>query len=289
MPDAGHGFIGQQSRRDKPPIFVTGVWKSGNHLIYSALNQLGVEGPFNGFAAHLVFGRWKAAKRVLRGAWPGVEAIDIGLETEARVRTAYLRHELRRLRGKIIGGHAAYSDALFVLLAQENARIIVIRRDPRDILVSFADWIGGRPDYFLHRDFADLSREARIERLLRGGAGNGYRLRPFAETLALAQPWLTAGDAVLCIAFEDIIGPNGGGSRDKQEQALAAIRTHLKLPVPDNPDWIDRVYGSSLTFNKGRVQRWRELASGDLCDEINERLRSQLDLWGYAPMEECHQ
>ncbi|KFE33432.1 hypothetical protein [Thioclava atlantica] len=51
---------------------MTGIWKSGNHLVYSALNELGIEGPFNGIAAHLLFGRGKTAKRLLRGSASGI-------------------------------------------------------------------------------------------------------------------------------------------------------------------------------------------------------------------------
>jgi hypothetical protein len=262
------------------PIFVNGIWKSGNHLIYSALNELGVEGPFNGIAAHLLFGRHRVMKRLIRGSTRG---IDIGLETEACVRAGYIRRTLRRLRGRIVGGHAAYSPELIALIREERARIIVVRRDPRDVLVSFADWIQNRPDYFMHPAFAGLSREMRVARLLRGGVGPGYQLRPFGEVLTRAEHWLTGGDDVLTVAFEDLIGPQGGGTRSRQNAALTEICLHLEHALPNQPEVLDRIYGGSLTFYKGRTERWRELDSTDLQAEIAESLAVHLPRWGYGP------
>lgn len=264
------------------PVFVTGVWKSGNHLVYSALNQLGVEGPFNGIAANLLFGRGQTIKRIIRGSLPMTCGIDIGLETGARIRPGYLRKTLRRLHGRIVGGHAAYSDEFMFLLRDEGARIISIRRDPRDVLISFADWIGERPDYFMYQDFVDLNREERVVRLLRGGPGSGYTLVPFTEVLRRARPWLKVELGILPVAFEDLVGPMGGGTQSRQLAVLDALCSHLELTPPAEPEWATRIYGGSRTFNEGRVGRWRELGSNDLKDEIKERLGESLVSWGYA-------
>jgi hypothetical protein len=256
-------------------VFVNGIWKSGNHLVYSALNELGVEGPFNGIAAHLLFGRAKFAKRLLRGSWPGTKAIDVGLETEAQVRPGYLRHTLRKLEGRIVGGHAAHSEALVALLREEGARMIAIRRDPRDILVSFADWIGKRDDFFLYPDFAQLKRDERIALLLRGGEGTGYRLKPFNDVLRNAEGWLTTP--------EDLVGAKGGGSNTAQTDAVTALHAHVGGPKPLEVVKFEQIYGGSLTFNKGRAARWRELDNVLLVEEIVDRLGPHLATWGYTP------
>jgi hypothetical protein len=261
------------------PVFVTGIWKSGNHLVYSALNELGIQGPFNGIAAHLLFGRGKTIKRLLRGSASG---IDVGLETEARVRPCYIRHSLRKLRGKIIGGHAAFSPDLLALLRAESAHMIVIRRDPRDILVSFADWIRTRPDFYLHAAFAPLGREACIRLLLRGGENlaGGYRLKPFSEVLDRAEGWLDAA-GVLQVRFEDLIGARGGGSEARQAQALQSIHALVGSTKPLQSVDPDAIYGGSLTFNKGRAARWRELDDPALIEDITQTLGPRLARWGY--------
>lgn len=261
-----------------PCVFVTGIWKSGNHLVYSALNELGIEGPFNGIAAHLIYGRFSMAKRLLRGSAQG---IDIGLETEVRIRPSYIQYTVRKLRGRILGGHAAYSPELVALMRSEGARMIVIRRDPRDMLISFADWIEGRPDNYLYAEFGSLSREHRVAKLLHGDRAR--RIRPFTEVLARSEGWLSEAGDVLVINFEDLVGPKGGGTIRRQATALRQLCDHLGRAMPGDPEWIDRIYGNSLTFNQGQVQRWRELQSPELKAEIADLLAEPMRRWGYAP------
>lgn len=262
-----------------PCIFVTGIWKSGNHLAYSALNELGIPGPFNGISGHLLFGRHAWLKRLIRG---GGDTVQVGLETDVWVNRRYIAGQARRLSGRILGGHAAHTPVLEETLRGAGARMICIRRDPRDILVSFADWIGSRPDFYLHADFAGLSRDDRIAKLLRGGQGSGYRLTPFPQVLERAEGWLTAPD-VLQISFEGLIGADGGGDRAAQEAMVARLHAHVRAPKPLAEVEPDNIYGGTLTFNKGRSQRWREVENADLVAEIDTALAPYLDLWGYKP------
>ncbi len=263
-------------------VFVTGVWKSGNHLAYSALNEMGIPGPFNGIAAHLLFGRYAWAKRILRGSKGHEDAAQVGLETDAYVNRRYIGRQVRQLSGRIMGGHAAYSPELEAVLREGEARMICIRRDPRDILISFADWIGGRPDFYMHGDFAPLSREARVAFLLRGGQTAAGPLLPFAAILDRGLGWRQA-PGVLQVSFEDLVGPAGGGDAAAQTAALAAIHAHVAAPVPLSDVDASAIYGGSLTFNKGRSRRWRELDDAALVAEIETTLAPQLGPWGYAP------
>ena len=264
-----------------PCVFVTGIWKSGNHLAYSALNAMGVPGPFNGIAAHLLFGRHAWAKRIVRGPRAGNDAIQVGLETDAHVSGRYIAGQAKRLAGRIMGGHAAHSPRLEAILQQEGARMICIRRDPRDILVSFADWIGQRPDYFMHPAFASLEREARVRLLLRGGQLDVGRLHPFPVVMRRAAGWLSSA-RVLNVSFEELIGPAGGGDADSQAKALAAIHAHVNAPLPLEQVEPATIYGGSLTFNKGRSHRWRELDDPELVQEIEDVIGPHLGCWGYS-------
>ncbi|NRB18480.1 MAG: hypothetical protein HRU33_13150 [Rhodobacteraceae bacterium] len=270
----------EPSYAQNPCIFVTGVWKSGNHLAYSTLNELGIEGPFNGISAHLLFGRYRWIKRAMRQAWRSNDVVNVGLETDAFVKRSYIAASVHKLSGRILGGHAAYSPELEGVLEEAGTRMICIRRDPRDILVSFADWIGTRPDFYLHRDFANLSRNGRIVKLLRGGKGTGYHLNSFSEVLARSEGWLNSPN-VLQISFEELIGDRGGGNSSSQARTVAAIHDHVRSPKPMDTVNFEKIYGGTLTFNKGRKQRWRELESQSLITEINEVLGPQIAIYGY--------
>ncbi len=263
------------------PVFVTGIWKSGNHLVYSALNELGIDGPFNGISAHLLFGRHQWLKRFLRRPRGVGDAIQVGLEADALVSRRYIAVSAKRQSGRILGGHAAYTRELEGLLVDKGARTICIRRDPRDILVSFADWIGSRADFYMHRDFVNLSRNARIRRLLRGGEGTGYLLNPFSEVLARAEGWLNAPD-VLQVSFEGLIGIEGGGDATLQADILAKLHGHVRALKPLSDVHPENIYGGTLTFNKGRSRRWCELDDPALIREIEDELGGHLSIWGYT-------
>ena len=266
----------------QPCIFVTGIWKSGNHLAYAALNELGIAGPFNGLSGHLLFGRHAWAKRLLRAPRGAGDAVQVGLETDARVSARYVARSVRRLSGRILGGHAAFSPALDAVLRDTGAVRVCIRRDPRDILVSFADWIGSRPDFYLHPAFVHLSRNDRIARLLDGTDDAAPPINAFTTVLDRAAGWLDAS-GVLQIRFEDLVGQSGGGDRAAQRAALAALHAHVGAPRPLAAIDADRIYGGTLTFNKGRSQRWREIDDAALLARIETRLAPHLDRWGYAP------
>lgn len=68
--------------------------------------------------------------------------------------------------------------------ADEGALVIVIRRDSRGILFSFAEWIDARPAYFLHPDLSGLYRDGRMTPLLRRRLGPSDRISPFTEVQA---------------------------------------------------------------------------------------------------------
>ena len=235
-------------------IFATGIWKSGNHLVYSALNEMGVEGPFNGISAHLLFGKHQWLKNLQRRPRGPADAMQVGLETDAVVSRRYIVSEAKKLSGRIFGGHAAHSSKLVSLLRESGAPMICIRRDPRDILVSFADWIGSRPDFYMHRDFAPLSRDERIALLLNGGQGTGYVLNPFSRVLERAQGWLTE-PGVLQVSFEELIGAQGGGKSETQRAITRALHAHVDAPKPFDKVKLENIYGGTLTFNKGRTKR----------------------------------
>lgn len=266
---------------ESPCIFVTGIWKSGNHLAYAALNELGVTGPFNGISAHLVFGRHQWLKRLLRQSHGGSTAVQVGLETDAFVSRRYIAGAARKLSGRILGGHAAHSLELEATLKEAGARMICIRRDPRDILVSFADWIGSRPDFYMHRDFAQLSRDERILRLLRGGAGTGYVLNPFSEVLRRGEGWLHASD-VLQVSFEELIGTRGGGDTSAQEKTVRDLHAHVQPPKPFDEVKLEKIYGGTLTFNQGRKKRRKDIENPELVAEIEQTLAPHIQRWGYG-------
>lgn len=60
------------------------------------------------------------------------------------------------------------------------------------------------------------------------------------------------------------------------------LHAHVRAPKPLSEVKTENIYGGTLTFNKGRSQRWRELDNTDLVAEIEAALGPHLPLWGYT-------
>lgn len=159
--------------------------------------------------------------------------------------------------------------------------MMCVSRDPHDILISFADWIGERADFYMQAHYEHLSRESRVVFLLHGGTTSAGPLLPISEILARDVGWLRS-PGLLQVSFTDLIGDAGGHCDALSTSTMAELHAHVATLKP--LECIDTVaiYGGSVTFNKGRSQRGRKSESVDLVDEIAEVLSPHLATWGYA-------
>jgi hypothetical protein len=71
-------------------------------------------------------------------------------------------------------------------------------------------------------------------------------------------PWF---DDPICkvIRFEDLVGEQGGGSRELQRQTITDVAAHMRVVL--SPERVDEIAGSlfsdkSRTFRKGRIGDW---------------------------------
>ena len=130
-------------------FLVNGIWKSGNHLIYSILNSLNLDGPSIGFSSHLLNGKYSYAKKMIRSInLIKDDAIDIGLDTKCQIRASWIINKIKN-KNNIIGSHIKYTEQIDDLIIKCNTKKILIIRDPRDILLSFCDWIKREKKYYL--------------------------------------------------------------------------------------------------------------------------------------------
>jgi hypothetical protein len=67
------------------------------------------------------------------------------------------------------------------------------------------------------------------------------------------------------VRFEDLVGPQGGGSRDAQIDMLRRLARHLGASVGDEDltRIADNLFGGTFTFRKGEIGSWRQNLSAD--------------------------
>jgi len=171
-----------------------------------------------------------------------------------------------------------------------DAQNILLIRDPREVLISYAhfvtkqamkskkSWLGDKRALFL-----SLSLQDKIRYLL--DLDNPFELKIHMSQLGkrYAQSKIMAN--VLCVRFEELVGPKGGGSLMAQIGALRRIRSFidLKMSTMQLLRIADRRWGKTGTFRRGVIGRWQEDIDRNLAEEIKASVWGPLIIQlGYA-------
>jgi hypothetical protein len=182
------------------------------------------------------------------------------------------KQKLRKLLGGVRDGQfaTAHLGALRELRATLDAlgfaRILLVR-DPRDVVVSYAMWVPKVPGHHLSRAFeTDITAvDDRISAVIGGIAPTdcGPGLESIGERLRAYLPWMS-DPRCLVVRFEDLVGPAGGGDRHAQIAAVSAVGRLFERPLSDDRAatlaaeiWNAR----SRTFRRGHVGDWRQFLS----------------------------
>jgi hypothetical protein len=250
------------------------VPKSGTHLVLGIVRRLpGLVGSGRHF-------NWTdynpAGPEPCAGVVP-----DVDLD-------AFLR-DLRRVKsGQYAGGHLQWRPGCGELLTGEGFATVFVYRDPRDVLVSDLHYIMSNRLHFLHRQLTERypDDDARLMGLIEGFEADrdlGRGLVDVGQRLDGFAGWLGT-DAALGVRFEDLVGVQGGGTQDAQREALTAICAHLQrdLTAAQLDALASQLWSTgSVTFNSGRLGRWREQFTADHEQAFAKLAGNQLRLYGY--------
>lgn len=157
-------------------------------------------------------------------------------------------------------------------------------RDPRDTVVSMINFLEGRTaagygnfyefDIF-HKILKSLPTwEEKIDYALRDPAFLGRD--QFERSM-----WLLRHPDVCKVRFEDLIGPKGGGSRERQVETLGRFFDHIGSPA--DPDEVaEKIYNeNSWSFFKGRSGSWRDHFTDRNIARFDEQFGDILEQYGY--------
>jgi len=141
-------------------------------------------------------------------------------------------------------------------IKENNTRLILIKRDPRDHVCALARCLYANLDsnsllYVIDNSNLVLSYVA---------CNHSYFLEHpnlsscYQEYLSWQQyPF------VYVTSYEKLVGPKGGGSKEAQIQEVINIASHVRNPLDYNTaDQIaDRLYGGTQTFQNGKIDDWK--------------------------------
>jgi len=155
----------------------------------------------------------------------------------------------------IIHHHLAAGYELIRCDTSGKFSIVVMIRDPRDVIVSMMEWIKVIGDTPLAIEFVKLPQEIQIAEIIEhpdlnmNGIGMFSAIFDTKASLQEALKWINNPSVLLC-RFEDLVGPLGGGSRIKQLETIRSLAIHLGEDLSEQKieEISDSLFGDTFTL-----------------------------------------
>lgn len=262
-------------------VLINSLPKSGTNLVSRAFDLAGFEYGALGVSSALVMGTWQLPRQIARRSFFELNPVIIGLEVQMPVRRAWLDRRLGRVPvGGYATGHANWSIGLEHLLATHGYQIVLVIRDPRDVLLSYGHYIAATHAHFLHQTYSRRDLAARSLLTLEGGCIDGLDVAPFTTMLERIDRWI-GRPGVEVIRFEDIVGPDGGGSAERQRYVLDTL-SRLTGRCFAQERMEAELYGRSHTFRKGQIGLAAEELDPETLAQVDAVLEPMRRKWGYV-------
>ena len=159
--------------------------------------------------------------------------------------------------------HAPYSQQKELNLAQQKSRRFFLYRDPRDQVVSLTFFLKNMSVIGMNGIHARLNiplKMVEFDTLMLDfitDAPWGYTGKNIAQLYASFLPWLKVRD-ICPVKFENLIGPQGGGSAQAQLQEIRRISNWLGIRKSDQEiAHIARILFGKFTFREGKIGSWK--------------------------------
>ena len=263
-------------------ILINSLPKSGTHLLEKALMVLGGAARENGrtvleratdkigltpppFLDRRTAGRWGR----LRGYGQRDQSVHptdvpVGVFSPYFVPRSVFESWLRNRPLTSFGkAHVPFSPAAMEAFDATQTKAITILRDPRAVAASMIPYVldARNWNHYLRPFYETLTEDERVNFTIYGGYANppGLAVKSLNDAFESVLNW-DQHVGTLIIKFEDLVGPQGGGTTDAQSACFQAIAAHLKLPMTDDL-WakVSQVFDpSSPTFRGGRIDGWRD-------------------------------
>jgi hypothetical protein len=189
--------------------------------------------------------------------------IPVGVDWPVPVPVANVEAALRRIEPGSYGeAFMPYSPAAETLLGSLGIQVVLMLRDPRDVVVSHAHFVAGHAAHFLHEHYQGLSPEQRLTTSIAGLAPatpGGPLLLDIGRRAASMAAWI-GKPQVFRTDFSRLVGPRGGGSAETQQDELRRLVAFIGLDCRDEElsHIADTLFGGTATFRSGTIASWRQ-------------------------------
>lgn len=177
--------------------------------------------------------------------------------------------ELPKRKGnEFFATHVRYSKEAAAVFNKNNYKTFLIIRDPRDKIVSRVFWLydGGWEGQSANNKLRTLSFDELLSRFIRSVK------REYNEFL----PWVKEKHCCV-VKFENLVGPQGGGTYRAQVKEIRKIAKHIGVPITNKilDHCIKNLFGNTVTFRSGKLGSWKKHFKKhhkQLCKKFNGNL-----------------
>jgi len=263
-------------------LIANSIPKSGTHLLMELLAAFGFRNSKFWIGADLVNGRFGLAKKIIRSRMPG-DKILIGCDTPTPINRVWLENRLNQTAlGSFSGAHCLYSDDLHAMFNNLQFRVTCVVRDPRAIAVSHMHHIMNQRSHLLHNPFKQAKSDIeRIHMSIDGFQTGEITLRSLKDRYGNFLGWK---DKASIIRYEDLVGPKGGGTAEKQHDTISRLSTDLGLNYDEFTIQTisESLFGTGRTFRNGDIYGWKNELPKDIILKIENQCGVFLHELGYS-------
>lgn len=162
--------------------------------------------------------------------------------------------------------HALPTPVIIMTLLANKYKVIFLIRDPRDVVVSLLFYIDKGWAYGPYRTnspYGILSFDDKLYELI---SGEHFGMSVPLDLMGRRMLWLYQDeDFVYTARFENLVGPNGGGTLESQMNEITQIANHLGITLEEGvlSSIIDNLFGTADmekkgTFREGTINSWKK-------------------------------
>lgn len=282
-------------------ILVNSVPKSGTHLLMKALELTpGINRAPIQFGRQrigllpwclstcpslhpVILAQFYAQKRVLQAN--AFNEIPIDSDSPFYLSKSQFRNIITLIQPSWFAmGHLPHSSASAKIISEERVKMLLILRDPRDVIVSHANYIAKKSSHYMHNLYRNLSEKDRIMTSIKGvSASNSHpRMVNIRDKIQGVVAWMNHPSTYTTF-FEKLIGPQGNGSRSAQVSELKTIMEHLGLQISNQQlsAVASEIFGGTRTFRQGVNGRWKQFLDDEHKQTCKDLIGDFLIEFGY--------
>jgi len=206
----------------------------------------------------------------------------VGIDTPVYVPRAKIDRLLTTVKsGQFMTGHVGYNSDLLDKIIGIGITPLLIVRDPRAIMTSFVNYVAHERRHPLHELFKISGRLQCYRYCLYGIPEGDILLKPLLDRFHALSPWYDS-EQVVQIRFEDLVGVEGGGSKNRQHETLMFISEVLGLDAGLAGYVASNVFGSGrATFRVGNINSWKDETPASIVKETETLLGPVMHRWSY--------